>query len=146
MCLSNPTTVKPMIAEEDIHCYKFLWLVYGDLRAPYRSFKVYRLGEMNSRSHVTVSLDGTVEYGFHTFARAEDAFDIVDMINRNRAAEKKQHWYHEKTQGEYRVYDCVIPKGSEYFVGEFNDVISYTSNQLVVQGESNVWLLPFAKS
>ncbi len=125
MCLSRTTTEKPMIATEDIVCYKFLKVVDGcssisgktENIAPYQCTK-YTLGELNKIAHVRRDSYGCVETGFHSFKSVRKAFRYARYKNIGHP-------------GHY-VFVCIIPKGAEYFKGHWNDAISYASNQLIV--------------
>ena len=127
MCLSLTTTKNPLIATEDIVCYKFLKVVDGrysmsgktEVTAPYRGTE-YKLGKLNKIAHVRRDYAGDVEAGFHSFKSVRKAFRSAE--NRNSHIEHRG----------YYVFVCIIPKGAEYFKGRWNDCISYASNQLIV--------------
>lgn len=129
MCLKLPYTKhlpSPMVAEEDIICFKVL-CYDGDglLVSPYRSYG-YVAGETehldaDMRVFHDTLCDGpwvVVQTGLHTFAALSVAeWERDDWCNSNMA-----------------VFAAVIPKGAKYYKGEhgYANNVSYTSDQLLV--------------
>jgi hypothetical protein len=132
MCLHSPTTPEPLVAEEDIHCYKVLWVEKDRLYAPYQNHYWYRLGELNKIDGWHYQFDNPeraiVSQGFHTFQQSKPSFDLIETVSK-------------KNRHRYKAFDCIIPKGAKYFKGEWdNGTPCYVSDQLIVDGESSIWL------
>lgn len=90
-----------LTAEEDITCYKIY--VYLEYRDEYRSpFRLDRIKKFNKVIHVPIFLDPVEEnkvyFGFHTFCNEEDAKYLATLFS-------------------YKVFKCIIPKGSKYYKG-----------------------------
>lgn len=92
-----------LVAEEDITCYK-VYMDYGYGNERYRSpFRLDLIKKFNKVIHVPEFLDpiegNEVYLGFHTFCDEEDAE------------------YFETLYPFYKVFKCIIPKGSRYYKG-----------------------------
>ena len=127
-----------LTAEEDITCYKiYMYLGYRD---EYRSpFQLYHIKKFNKVIHVPRFLDpiegNTVYLGFHTFCNEEDAkyFATLDHF--------------------YKVFKCIIPKGSKYYKGivissREKSTPGYCSESLIVISDNisdNISLSPLGK-
>lgn len=90
-----------LVAEKDITCYKIY--VYLEYRDEYRSpFRLDRIKKFNKVIHVPQFLDpiegNAVYLGFHTFCNEEDAKYLATLFS-------------------YKVFKCIIPKGSKYYKG-----------------------------
>lgn len=134
MCLKiYKDTSKPFIANEDIICYKFLTCRSKEYyHTPYMGMPV------SIGSTYTTVLDtnyfkyeqeileccnqciGELEHGFHSFA------NIVDV---NKYLANKHNV----------LVKCVIPKGSMYFVGIYDNFLSYASDSIKLVKKYN-WL------
>lgn len=90
-----------LTAEEDITCYKvYMYLEYRD---EYRSpIRLDCIKKFNKVIHVPLFLDpiegNAVYLGFHTFCNEEDAKYLATLFS-------------------YKVFKCIIPKGSKYYKG-----------------------------
>ena len=90
-----------LTAEEDITCYKvYMYLGYRD---EYRSpIRLDCIKKFNKVIHVPLFLDSiegnAVYLGFHTFCNEEDAKYLATLFS-------------------YKVFKCIIPKGSRYYKG-----------------------------
>ena len=123
MCLTI-TNRTPQIAKKDIVCYKVLrhnFLKRSGYTTPYMYTSV-TLGEL-MEDKVPVKIHNSIflvkynlyEGVFHTFKYYSDA---VEMCK-------------EDIIGNSVVVRCIIPKGTEYYVGTWGEVIScYGSKQL----------------
>lgn len=128
MCLYTKD-LKPLVAEEDIVCYKVLKYNFSSFQyvSPYHDEFYWNI---NSREPVEAkgepvlcscsrdSLDSKVvrciEGGFfHTYQKEEDAKELVDY---------KNTW--KIFSVEYCLAEFIIPKGTEYYVGRY-DYIDY---------------------
>ena len=90
-----------LVAEEDMTCYKvYMYLGYRD---EYRSpIRLDCIKKFNKVIHVPLFLDSiegnAVYLGFHTFCNEEDAKYLATLFS-------------------YKVFKCIIPKGSRYYKG-----------------------------
>lgn len=100
--------IKPLIAEEDITCYKTLLVSMKSKHWAY----AYELGRKESML-MAASVFDTVEYAFHSYdnlvSLRRDSLDVGIIV------------------------ECIIPKGSCYYKGYHTDplVSGYASNQIV---------------
>ncbi len=127
----------PKVAEKDIPCFKILKkLNCGTLEAPYRNNFRYKLG-----TEYKSELDGKfygifnmmeVERGLHTSCTYHDAMRVAEHIRMVDFQPKSKRAY------EYKIYEAVIPAGSEYYEGDFQiEGKSYASSALRVVKELN---------
>ena len=110
-----------LTAEEDITCYKAY--MYFERRDEDKSpFQPYRIKKFNEVIHVPIFLDSIEEnqvyFGFHTFCNEEDAKYLATLFS-------------------YKVFKCIIPKGSKYYKGITalsleKSVPGYCSESLIV--------------
>lgn len=110
--------LKPKKAKEDIVVYKLLAVTsLGRLVPPYRDYMEYRLGELyKSELDVYPNISSRffhVEKGLHSFT------DLKEPLRRVR----------DCTWQKMAVYTAVIPKGSKYYVGTCDEIVS---DQLIV--------------
>ena len=118
---------RPLIAEEDIVCYKQLYVNYmGEITTPYTNTPIpIKCIQKNQRKRVpfkaeilnkfgfvwnhVLGFSNIVEDGFiHTFSFAPCYLDL----SRNE-----------------RIFKCIIPKGTKYFIGNDDD---YASEQIII--------------
>lgn len=110
-----------LVAEEDITCYKvYMYLGYRD---EYRSpLRLDCIKKFNKVIHVPQFLDpiegNAVYLGFHTFCDEKDAKYLATLFS-------------------YKVFKCIIPKGSKYYKGitassPEKSVPGYCSESLIV--------------
>lgn len=129
MCLKLPHTDQlptPMIADEDIICFKVL-RDDGDglLASPYREY-IYVAGE-------TEHLDGDMRIYHDTLWQVECVTVTTGLhtfVELSAAQWERDDW----GRTGMTVYAAVIPKGAKYYKGKhgyFNKA-SYTSDQLLV--------------
>lgn len=124
-----------LVAEKDITCYKvYVDCGYGNER--YRSpFRLDLIKKFNKVIHVPEFLDpiegNEVYLGFHTFCNEEDAKYFATLYPF------------------YKVFKCIIPKGSRYYKGiaalspeQF--IPGYCSESLIVISD-NISLSPLGK-
>ena len=115
-----------LIAKEDITCYKIY--IYSGYRDEYISpVQLDRIEKFNKVIHVPKFLDlidGNIVYlGFHTFCNEKDAkcFEALNPF--------------------YKVFKCVIPKGSKYYKGIIDStpeqfIPGYCSEALIVLSDN----------
>lgn len=119
MCLELLS--KKLVAKEDIVCYKILIKRGNELYTPYQEVKI-KPGIFKATG--TLSEDcrtrrKTVREGvIHTFAKYDQALD-------------------EKGGKNTLIYKCVIPKGTNYYIGLFEAFLSYGSEVINVLEECN---------
>lgn len=129
MCLTITERTHKAIAIEDIHCYKLLRIVEGELQSPFRGspytldeLKTAKIGEPSNHYEGNCR----IEEGLHTFVDASNALRNLQLI---------LAYCPNSFTG--CIYEAVIPKGSEYYVGVFHHAYrqykSYVSDQLIVK-------------
>ena len=110
---------KKLIADKDIVCYKFLRSDIEDRNhfyPPYFSFcykrnKLYKTNIITGKERFS---DRTFAYnGFHS---------LVCKLDR--------YLFDSYLPDYYKLYKCIIPKGSEYYLGRDEDIVS---NQIIVK-------------
>lgn len=117
MCLEVNVFSKLRTAIKDIVVYKVLSVTKGDvLITPFRNFEVVigntytsDLGELEHKFKKSL-LSRKIEKGLHSFKNISNAYDY-------------------KWTGDV-IVECVIPKGSKYRFGRFNNEQSYVSDTL----------------
>ena len=114
MCLitSNNTSY---IAERDIICYKVLNGRY----TPYRNIKVNILQLLGL---MPFKAEGFIDIYPNVFGYIIEGGMIHTFVNENEAIDANA--YHIKD----RVYKCIIPKGTEYFIS--SDKEEYCSKKI----------------
>lgn len=124
MCLIT-LQITPNIATEDITCYKVLT---KDLKSPCYG-QQYVLGILikSDLNHILRNNDfqnNRVEEGLHTFRFPEYA------VRKSKTCWKVQNaWTHKNGVCGRIVVECVIPKGSQYYIDVTDN--EYASNQLI---------------
>lgn len=129
MCLDlHKSSRGILVAETDIVVYKYLKIRSGgSLITPFQYSPVV-IGEtyeskLNVRLYSDLNLDndelpddlivGFVSEGLHSFGEFKNAY--------------KQYKY---DKCERVVVKCIIPKGSQYYIGKFDEHLSYASEKL----------------
>jgi hypothetical protein len=120
------------IAEEDITCYKALT---KDLKSPcfgqqYKLDKLIKSKLVRNPDDYIALNDTIINEGLHTYKDKCDAIDTVHF-----------RWFcvNNWTNEVHEVYapvvvECIIPKGSEYYIGEDRERCKqYASNQLITK-------------
>lgn len=115
MCLSRLTTEEPLVAQEDIVCYKVLTRTQ---HSPYYDFYY----ELELEYYSALIKDSyCIEEGFHSFSDEDTA--------------KKSKLLIEAGSGynDCSIYKCIIPQGSKYYVGySITTFNSYASNRIKI--------------
>lgn len=124
MCLICNNDSKIVVADKDIVCYKVLRVtsrkritsLFQQFR--YKVGKTYKTGTILKKIHE----DGedVVKKGFHSFPYLRDAIKLKDM-NSLRVSN-------------YKVYKCVIPKGTKIIYGKYFIWPSIVSEAIKVVG------------
>ena len=122
MCLQTNSLFSESV-KEDIVCYKVFEVVDGKLTSPFFYDIPWELGKefTDPRFNMTAINRGsalfTVKHAFHTFKRLEDA------------QKYSKGW--SGVWGTHTVVKCIIPAGSEYYDGWFDDITqAYASSKL----------------
>ena len=119
MCLYIKKDQKSKICRKDITCYKICDYTYGRLFTFYRCDAI-EIGETyisdiwlhKSSPFVPINL-ASITKGLHSFVSIKSLLNAVCF---------NEH---------IRIIKCIIPKGSEYYLGEFeNKNDAYASNKL----------------
>ncbi len=151
MCLTTKTDARPLIASEDIVCYKFLYkaadfyenhksrlgkLFMADVKAMvdegHQFFSPFRSAPYSLGKRYEAKLDEplpkmyvqewTIDRGLHTF--------IIEEQARNEAK------YNDDGDGDCIVVKCRIPAGASYYKGKFHSACgwsdSYASDALIL--------------
>ena len=113
MCLILGPNAKLKIAKKDITCYKIVCeFEPGVLRTPYMHFPV-AIGE--TYTSVLEDAGVAIDYGLHSFKSLHNTIREADFIRRSVTT---------------HIVKCIIPAGSNYFVGKYGAYISYASDKL----------------
>lgn len=123
MCLYT-SHVKPKVAKEDIICYKIMYYKPRNVHKAisiYQGFR-YKLGTLY-KSELIYHIYKTVHEGFHSYKNLKDAINKRLLISRYLK--------------EIKIFKCIIPKGSTYYVGIYSGVHSFASNKIIITEEIN---------
>lgn len=140
-------------ATEDITVYK----VYEKspfhldiINSPYKNFPT-SIGEVQTSDILVYRLDGRITVGIHSFPRLEDAYRECDHLRTNRRSKNMAtigRYLNNPSSMPFKVsprlfkapaifvYECIIPKGSKYYTGIWEDsdnIPNIVSNTLIVQ-------------
>lgn len=104
----DDAVTKIVINGNDISCYEII------LKTPFQGTTI----EIGNTYVSKLERNGnSVNRGLHSFKLYEDC------------VKNKENSF--VSAGASIIVECVIPKGSKYYVGEFNDAVSYASDKLV---------------
>ena len=126
MCLSiSILDENPLIAQEDIPCYKIVRYVgKGDKIIFYTFFQLYtvKLGltyhsNLRRYRYGYSRLNDVIEEGLHSFSSRWDCIKFV-LINPDLLFRR------------IKIVKCVIPTYSQYYVGKFQGIKGYASDTL----------------
>ena len=140
MCLYS-LQESPLIAENDITVYKVVQFITDENRSlqigkPF----CYYIGAFQDEYVYTMDSvidselsrenpfyqDGfasVIHKGFHSLAIHDEAVYLMDHM-------KAMKWFSPNAKP--RILKCTIPKGSEYYVGDFDNKVSYASNKIIL--------------
>lgn len=118
MFKNNTQNVKT--AKEDIHCYKVLRIKNTHLISPYQKYRYY-LNKLVTVDKMIHNNFGNVYEGLHAYTTKLKALNCIIWMARVLG------WGHDN----YKVYNCIIPKGSKYYLGNNGDIVS---NQMIITG------------
>lgn len=107
--------IKPLIAKKDIICYK----VYKETDIPMTVKSPFR-----NTFHLVGKPQPIVEIGIKNYIW-EDGIEISEGYHSFVKFENPNWLCSDEV-----IYQCTIPKGSTYYIGEYNT--QYVSNQLII--------------
>jgi hypothetical protein len=118
---------RPLIAEEDIVCYKQLYVNYkGEIVTPYTNIPIpTKCIQKNKKKRIPFKADILNKWNFiwrHVFGFSNVVTD--GFIHTFASAPP----YYSLGWGD-RVFQCIIPKGTKYFIGEDGE---YASEQIII--------------
>ena len=125
MCLIS-IQKKPFIAKEDIVCYKYLFEDNGNLITPYANEKVCKSQNIIGNKQKPSLLDR-----FFPQKEKMQAYDGQEHIS---ITQGYIHTYYSinrllMSAPRYaKIFSCIIPKGTKYWVGEAGD---YASTKII---------------
>lgn len=139
MCLRTKQNT-PLIAEEDITVYKVVQFITDKAKSAeigkpfsyyvgaFRDEYVYEMDTvLESGLHYEEPCygesEGFVHKGFHSLQSVTDTTKLMNFM-------RGQKWFSD--DAEPLIIACTIPKGSEYYVGDFDKKVSYASNKLIL--------------
>lgn len=117
---------RPLIAKEDIVCYKILVKLYP-FDAPYVLYTPFRYEPINIETYLNNSISFIAKDNnkFHSFFRHKLGFGRIvgsGFIHTYSYPVKSNKYLRTS------VFKCIIPKGTKYFVGEDKD---YASERII---------------
>ena len=127
MCLITTKNI-PEIAQEDIVCYKFYELYdNGKLFSPYQGSHAPAINKVTNTLLDRAYLSNyraayMVSRGFHSFKYINDLIKELDF------------WLYS----DIKIFKCIIPKGTKYYEGKFNNSPSYCSESIILKEIINV--------
>jgi hypothetical protein len=144
MCLETKDGC--IIAEENVICYKVLRQINFfentsknlSLNSPYRytDYFVNQIMEDSQFSYQEeMRLNNEIKFG-KLFSNNEIRFGLHTFKNFHDATAEADDWIRSESSANlFAVYKCIIPKGSRYYVGTWNNhkyenVESYSSEKL----------------
>ena len=120
MCLFTKES-KPSQATENIKCYKVYLFDYNECCSPYAEMTIPNFGQYTNtqlgKAFISVGEEYpyTVYEGFHSFEFLSDAMNLAIILE------------------EPIIAKCIIPEGSKYYKGRFNDFPSYCSESIIIK-------------
>jgi hypothetical protein len=114
MCLYS-LQKSPLKAERDIECYKILIVLEDKYITPYRDF-IFELNKpiVEDNEKVSTEIFGLTEIGqgfFHAFTSKDRVIEEIEILRRKCPKGTK-----------LKVFNAIIPKDSEYYVGQRSDI------------------------
>ena len=124
MCLITTKNI-PEIAQEDIVCYKFYKLRENKLFSPYKEVLAPNMNEVANtvldRGYLGRAKDNNLAYmvnrGFHSFKYIDDL--------------TKELYFWQSS--DVKIFKCIIPKGTKYYEGKFDESSSYCSESIILK-------------
>lgn len=133
MCWSSKILEKK-IATEDIKTFKVGYERVTKLRSYYRWF-IYDFNQLYETEIYPEYSEGlyAITQGFHSYnpkkCTYERCFNEVDK-NYSKVQSKTIGKLIDKYFGDTSVFECIIPKGSEYYENEDGEIVS---NQIIIK-------------
>ncbi len=121
----NNRNVKCFVAKEDILVYKCLDCINGEYSTPFQYMPVifeqgkyvYNKIKMSQKIGCGIRENAIVTKGIHAYSTRGEAISFIRCFHKSN---------------ETSMYYAVIPKGSNFYIGSHNDVVS---NNLIVYRE-----------
>lgn len=116
MCL-YPTHKRVKIAKEDIVCYKVLTSI---MKSPYRDFQ-YERNKMYSIKLLKIDKNNNdleINEGYHAYVSYDGAYSSTAIM-----------FLYDTF-----IFKAIIPKGSKYYLGTDNEIVS---NQMIIKENIN---------
>ena len=118
MCLITTKNI-PEIAQEDIVCYKIYILIEDELLSPYQGSPAPAINKVTNTLLDRAYLSNyrgayMISKGFHSFKYLDDLIKELDF------------WQ----SYDIKIFKCIIPKGTKYYEGKFNNSPSYCSESI----------------
>ena len=121
MCLYIKKYSRIRVANKDIKCLKFVYTDYnGELTTPFQRVKV----ELGKTYHSDIVIkkgrwddsERLINIGLHSLMKVEDCHSVTRRISAYN----------------YKIINCIIPKGSKYITGMFDELWkSYVSDTII---------------
>lgn len=130
MCLCSKSKY-PVIAKEDIECYKVYLFSKATYSSPYQKTRMPSLNEL-----ATTELDYDtyfIEKGFHSFVNLNDANNEAKELEISYSRITSTNTKNYADYYEFQVFKCIIPKGTQYYLGYYGSVKSYCSESIIVK-------------
>ena len=126
MCLITTKNI-PEIAQEDIVCYKIYILIGDELLSPYQGSPAPTINKVTNTLLDRAYLSNyraayMISKGFHSFKYLDDLIKELDF------------WL----SFDIEIFRCIIPKGTKYYEGKFNNSPSYCSESIILKEIINV--------
>ena len=110
---------------EDIICYKVYISFDNKLRSPYMRFPAPNMNEVANtvldRGYLGRAKDNNLAYmvnrGFHSFKYIDDL--------------TKELYFWQSS--DVKIFKCIIPKGTKYYEGKFDESSSYCSESIILK-------------
>ena len=121
MCLITTKNI-PEIAQEDIVCYKIYILIEDELLSPYQGSPAPAINKVTNTLLDRAYLSNyrgayMISKGFHSFKYLDDLIKELDF------------WQ----SYDIKIFKCIIPKGTKYYEGKFNNSPSYCSESIILK-------------
>jgi hypothetical protein len=129
MCLQT-IWKEPKIAEEDIVVYKILNIGNDRITSPYRYFTwnldtVYETEIKETTDYTCFDDKAKTEYNICSEEVKSIGRGFHSALNKKRLSEDREEWTNEEV-----IFKCIIPKGSEYYIG-LSDLV--VSNRIIIK-------------
>ena len=130
MCWKTSKCVEKKTDKNDFVVYKFIGKMDGRYFSPYQCTTIWlneplKLGDMDDNGFTQEIGDNCKHFGFHSYTKKATLYTLGAACYVNyENMDFTDFW--DTMNGEFRMYlaECIIPKGSTYFVNENKEVVS----------------------